>query len=193
MRAVLLIRLFRLDVVRAGVERFCRRLDRFGIGSVVLVRVLVGHIRRVGDVPAGDVVILVDVLVILCVFELGIVVFEAFVVGVLIECLGEFLPFHGRIHDARLCEGSVCGHAAVVAVRRACPVFGGPDEIGLVGVIEKLEVSVFESLGIRLLGRALFGRFVVRSVVVRTGGKSERTEREDHGDRECQSQDSQFS
>ena len=70
---------------------------------------------------------------------------------------------------------------------------GGSDAVGLGIVVEVLEVRVRESLGIRLLGRALFGRFVVRSVVVRTGGKSERTEREDHGDRKCQSQDSQFS
>ena len=155
-RPVLFVRRLGLGPMGAGVERLggglefgSVRFDGLGFGHVelVVIRFQLGS----HGVPAGDVVVVVDVLEVLCV--LGDILFvHVLILHVHAVRFVEFRPVDARIHDAGLGNGRARADAVVVGHGTARPALRASDEVFAVAVVEILKVCVGERLRVRARG-----------------------------------------
>ena len=200
-RAVFLVELVLVRVSRpmgAGVESLRCRSDFVGM---IHDRVRVGEINgrvflfqlRLYDVPARNVVVIVDVGIVLRIVQFGVVgvvllhfvVLEVIRIG-LIKAFGCVSPIERGIDNARFGHGGASARAAAVRFGAVCPAVGAGDEIFPVVVAEIFKVRVRKGLRVR----ARFRRVVLVLVRRCAGGKNECTEGEQHHAGQKQSSES---
>ena len=165
------------------------------------------------QIPAWDIVVVVDVREVLRVLQFVRVVLlvQSVIINIVFVGIVEAAPVERavlgvfdvrrvrrfvegafafcRVHDARLCGRGACARAAVVGNGRARPVVGAADHVAAAAVRKILEVRV----GKRLRIRAGLARAVVFFFACGACAQRKHAERKEHEESQEQCNDPQFS